>query len=270
MFLISRSSEIITSSGCIQNLIRHSPIVEQVRQRHNVKIAKPKRAQPFRQAMLAVSKPQWAEEQTFQDLWKNCEYVERETEKQEWQFQINQLEKFYVKEMVEQFENSQMIGFYHNNPITKNMKWHSAWQNARRAGMELSKYHYRVGMAGLKGTKWENCLQFWFKFSGDMNLQPIVFSPTLNPDLLLKYERKIPEFTLLGAVVGNQIFSKKQVQDLKKLPSLERSREEMVALLGHQQQRTTQLLQSNQQQLSTNLSQLIRDRSPPGDGEQDS
>ena len=30
--------------------------------------------------------------------------------------------------------------------------------------MELSKYHYRVGMAGLKGTKWENCLQFWFKF----------------------------------------------------------------------------------------------------------
>jgi hypothetical protein len=43
-----------------------------------------------------------------------------------------------------------------------------------------------------------------------MNLQPIVFSPTLNPDLLLKYERKIPEFTLLGAVVGNQIFSKKQ------------------------------------------------------------
>ena len=67
-----------------------------------------------------------------------------------------------------------------------------------------------------------------------------------------------------------QLYMHYQVQDLKKLPSLERSREEMVALLGHQQQRTTQLLQSNQQQLSTNLSQLIRDRSPPGDGEQDS
>ena len=49
---------------------------------------------------------------------------------------------------------------------------------------------------------------------------------------------------------------------MKNLPSLEQSRGELVSILGYQQQRTLQLLTSNQQQLSTNLSQLIKDKSP--------
>ena len=46
------------------------------------------------------------------------------------------------------------------------------------------------------------------------------------------------------------------------MPSLDESRGQLVALLGHHQQKTVQLLQSNQQQLTTNLNQLIKDKSP--------
>ena len=127
--------------------------------------------------------------------------------------------------------------------------------------MELKEYHYRVGKAGLQGTQWENCLHFWFKFPGEMNLQPILFSPEVDPAKLIKYERKVPEFTLIGCVVENRILSRRELQEMVKLPSLDQSRGELLSILGHQQQRTLQLLQSNQQQLSTNLSQMIKDAS---------
>jgi len=259
MLILSRRRDLIV--GPIQTLTRQVPLVDQVRHRHNVRISKPRQAPVFRARLLELSKPVWEEQPVFEDLWKDCNYAAKEKERKEWEVQINQLEKFYVKEMLELFEKSQIIGFFFCNPM-KPIKRHAAWQNARRAGMELEHYHYRVGAAGLKGTQWENCLHFWFKFPGDSNLQPIVFSPELNADKLLKFERKVPEFTLLGAVVGNRIMSKKQIQEIKNLPSLEQSRGELVSILGYQQQRTLQLLTANQQQLSTNLSQLIKDKLP--------
>lgn len=131
--------------------------------------------------------------------------------------------------------------------------------------MELKEYHHRVGKAGLKGTQWENCLHFWFKFPGEMNLQPILFSPNLQPDKILKYERKVAEFSLLACVVENRILSRKDLQEMVKMPGLEDSRAELVSILGYHQQNTLRLLQSNQQLLSTNLNQLIKDANVDSD-----
>eukprot|EP00088_Acartia_fossae_P025325 TRINITY_DN26150_c0_g1_i1.p1 TRINITY_DN26150_c0_g1~~TRINITY_DN26150_c0_g1_i1.p1 ORF type:complete len:265 (-),score=35.75 TRINITY_DN26150_c0_g1_i1:54-848(-) len=260
-------SVIIGSSlRCLKQSFHHAPLTIQVRYKQ-IRLKKPKRASPFRQQLLALSKPEWDEDEKIEDIWKNCKYVEKENEKKLYEAHINQLEKFYVKEMVEQFENSKMIAFFHHNPI-KTIKRHAAWQNARRAGMELEQYHYRVGMAGLTGTKWESCLHFWFKFSGEMNFQQILFAPEVNPDKILKYEKKVPEFFLLGAVIDNRILSKKQIQDMTKMPSLDTCRGELVSILGYHQQRTLQLLQANQQQLSSNLTQLIKDRSPDTSAEE--
>lgn len=225
-----------------------------------VRVNKPKRATWFRQSLLEISKPVWVEEQTSQNIWRNCQHALKEEERREYDDHINELEKFYVSEMVEHFEKSKMIAFFHANPMKRN-NFRIAWQNGRRVGMELKDYHYRVGKAGLLGTRWENCLHFWFQFPGEMNMQPILFSPNLDPEKILKYERKVPEFVLLGCVVENRILSKKELQEMVKLPSLEQSRGELVSLLGYHQQQTVQLLQSNQQQLSTNLSQIINDAS---------
>jgi len=229
-----------------------------------VRINKPKRATWFRQTLLAVSKPEWDKHEPLEDIWRNCEHARKEEEQREWNDHINQLEKFYVREMVELFEKSKMIAFFHANPMKKNT-FRTAWQNGRRIGMELKEYHHRVGKAGLKGTQWENCLHFWFKFPGEMNLQPILFSPNLQPDKILKYERKVAEFSLLACVVENRILSRKDLQEMVKMPGLEDSRAELVSILGYHQQNTLRLLQSNQQLLSTNLNQLIKDANVDSD-----
>eukprot|EP00088_Acartia_fossae_P032513 TRINITY_DN33280_c0_g1_i1.p1 TRINITY_DN33280_c0_g1~~TRINITY_DN33280_c0_g1_i1.p1 ORF type:complete len:262 (+),score=9.97 TRINITY_DN33280_c0_g1_i1:51-836(+) len=243
--------------GPLSNLI--IPRAGQVRFRQ-VRISKPKRAPWFRQNLLEISKPAWTSEVPIDDVWIDCEYAKKEEERREWNDEVNKLEEFYVREMVEQFEKSRMIAFFHANPMSRN-SFRTAWQNGRRIGMELKEYHHRVGKAGLRGTQWENCLHFWFQFPGEMNLQPILFSPNLQPDKLLKYEKKVPEFHLLGCVVENRILSRREVQELVKMPSLEQSRGELLSILNFHQQRTLQLLQSNQQQLSTNLSQYIKDQS---------
>lgn len=63
-------------------------------------------------------------------------------------------------------------------------------QNGRRAGMELQRFQRRVGVAGLRGTKWENCLHFFMNFPGE-HTQPILFSPKTDPKKLLAYEKKV-------------------------------------------------------------------------------
>ena len=57
--------------------------------------------------------------------------------------------------------------------------------------MELQRFQRRVGVAGLRGTKWENCLHFFINFPGE-HTQPILFSPKTDPKKLLAYEKKVP------------------------------------------------------------------------------
>jgi len=259
-----RYSSVLTKrcSICLQKSQLNFPSdghINQVRQKH-VRIGKPRRATWERQKLLALSKPSWPEEEPLEDIWKNCQYVLKEAERKEYTEGINKLEEFYVKEMVENFERSKMIAFFYSHPIsTRN--FHAAWQNSRRLGMDLQKYHRRVGKAGLTGTRWQNCLHFWFSFQGDMNMQPVLFSSELDAAGVVKFEKKVPEFTLIGCVFDDRILSRKQMHELVKLPSVDESRAQLVSLLSHNQQRTISLLQSNQQQLTTNLSQLIKDNS---------
>ena len=135
------------------------------------------------------------------------------------------------------------------------------FQHGRRAGMELARFQRRVGLAGLRGTKWENCLHFFMSFPGE-HMQPVLFSPKADPKRLLAYERKVPEFHLLAAVIHGRILSKAAVAELVHTPDLASQRAELAALLEHQQRRTLGLLQSGQQQLATNLGQYVADRTP--------
>ena len=56
-----------------------------------------------------------------------------------------------------------------------------------------------------------------------------------------------------------------QVIALQDIPELDHQRQELVALLGGNQARLTQLLSSNQQQLATNLDQLVKDSKQSSD-----
>ena len=126
--------------------------------------------------------------------------------------------------------------------------------------MELARFQRRVGVAGLRGSQWENCLHFFMDFPGE-HTQPVLFSPEVQPKKLLAYERKVPEFQLLACVVHGRILSRAQVQQLVDTPGLEDQRAELVGLLGVSQRRTLDLLEGSQRQLVTNLSQYVKDLS---------
>jgi hypothetical protein len=83
----------------------------------------------------------------------------------------------------------------------------------------------------------------------------------VEPAKLLRYEKKVPEFSLLACIVENRILSRAQLSDMVDMPDLAASRAQLLSLLSHHQQRTVGLLQAGQQQLTTNLSQLVKDRS---------
>merc|ERR1712025_863206 len=109
-----------------------------------INITKPHQPNFFRKKLLAISKPMWDETIPIEDEPKNCAWVEKNEEKLMWDDHVNQLEKFYVKEMVDLFHTSKMIAFYHTNPMP-NCNFRKAWQNGRRMKMELKKYNIRVG-----------------------------------------------------------------------------------------------------------------------------
>ena len=62
-------------------------------------------------------------------------------------------------------------------------------------------------------------------------------------------------------MVENRILDRAGVEALVKMPTLESLLGETVALLNSPAQKTSQLLNSNQQALSTNLSQYVKDKS---------
>ena len=134
-----------------------------------------------------------------------------------------------------------------------------AFQNARRAGMELKGYNYSMANSALPGSKWECLMHFW-----DTNVsafyQWIVFGKEANVNKLFKLEKKIPEMYLLGAIVEDRFMNKAQLQEYAKLPNIEQLRGELCSILQHPLKKTSSLLQSNQQSLSQNLEQYVKDQ----------
>ena len=234
------------------------PSWSQVRFR-KIMVKRPHQPDWFRKKLLGVSKPYWDDEVPIENEPLQCEYVAEQNEKEVWLNHINQLEKFYVEELKDLFTNSQMIGFYHTNPIAR-CNFRKAWQNGRRMNMELVRYNFRVGKAALRDTEYENCLHFFFNCYTQDYEQPMTFCPEVKPKQLITMEKKTPEFHLLGAVMYGRILSRKQVIELNDIPDLDQQRAQLVALLNANQSKLTSLLQSNQQQLSTNLDQYIKDQ----------
>ena len=125
--------------------------------------------------------------------------------------------------------------------------------------MELRRFNLRVGKAGLMGTEWENCLHFFFKSFDHDHETPIIFSPEVKPKQLAAFEKKVPEFHLIGAVAHGRILSRKQLIDLNNVPDLDTQRQQLCSILSSNQTKLSSILQSNQTQLSRNLEQIVKD-----------
>lgn len=241
--------------GAAQSIL---PNTGQVRFKRKIYVKRPHQPDWFRKQLLGVSKPRWDETDSIEEEPINCQYVARQNEKEEWREGVNQLEKFYVEEMREMFRTNKMIGFFHTNPIPRG-NFRKAWQNGRRVGMELRRFNLRVGKAGLRGSEWENCLHFFFQSFDHDHETPIIFSPDVRPKQLAAFEKKVPEFHLIGAVAHGRILSRKQLIDLSNVPDLDIQRQQLCSILNSNQTKLSTLLQSNQKKLSSHLAQFVKD-----------
>ena len=117
------------------------------------------------------------------------------------------------------------------------------------------------------GTKWENLIFFLDgankdRAGGTKEVgQRFTFGREIDAKSLLQFEKKVPEAYLIAAVVENRIIDRAGVEELIKMPPLESLLGETVAILNSPAQKLSQLLNSNQQALSTNLGQYIKDQS---------
>ena len=246
------------NNSMLQLICLNALLMVQVRFRRKIYPKRPHQPNWFRKQLLGVSKPRWDEVVPVEEEHLDCKYVERMEEKEQWKLHINQLERFYVEEMMDLFRTSKMIAFYHTNPIAR-CNFRKAWQNGRRMGMELRRFSQRVGKAGLRGTEWENCLHFFIDREHDHEL-PILFGPEIKPKQIITFEKKVPEFHCLGAVIYGRILSRKQVMDLKDVPDLAHQHQQLASLLSANQTKLSGLLQSNQGQLARNLEQYLKDK----------
>lgn len=232
--------------------------------RHHINPMRPKMPTWKRKIMLTLAEPKIPEKYpTTQFQWQDCQKKE-EDKTTGIDNTPNAYEALYVKEMLELFETSKMVGIYHFNAI-ENRAYRKAWQNGRRLKMELKTYEHKMVKGGLEGTVWEN-LTFFLSGCNDYGHNSglrMTFCKDVLADKLLQYEKKVPEAFLIAAVVENRILDRGEVDKLAKMPPIESILGETVAILNSPAQKTLGLLNSSQQALSTNLSQYIKDQSPP-------
>ena len=124
--------------------------------------------------------------------------------------------------------------------------------------MELKNFEHIVVRGAFQGTKWENLLFF---LEGSLWGQKIVFCPEMKPEKLMQLEKKVPEAFLMAAVVENRILDRGEIQALINMPTIDILLGETVSILNSPAQKTLRLLNSNQQNLSTNLNQYVKDKS---------
>lgn len=194
---------------------------------------------------------------TTQYLWQDCP-KHQEDQIREERNTPNPYEALYVKELSELLKQSKMVGIYHFNAINSRAN-RKAWQNARRLKMDLKTYEPVMVKGALKDSPWEN-LTFFLGGTFARDGLRLVFSPSVNADALFQFEKKVTEAFLMAAVVENRILDRRELEQLSKMPPLESLLAETLAILNSPTQKTLQLLNSNQQKLSTNLSQYIKDK----------
>ncbi len=263
-----------------------SLVLIQKRNRHVVRPQKPRMPTWKRHLMLEFATPKFTNpHETTENLWRDCPRHEEVQELKE-NLEPNPLEYLYAMQCRELFENSAMIGFFHTNTI-KNAAFRRAWQTGRKMGLEAKRYERVMIKKAIEGTKWEPLMSLMsYGFdppglkTGYFERHTIVFSKDVKAGALLQLEKKVAECYFMGekivrvfygvarlqlylfsaAVVEDRILDRAGVKKLNEMPPLDVMLGQTCSLLQMPAQKTRQLLQSNQQNLSTNLKQYIQDQ----------
>lgn len=165
--------------------------------------------------------------------------------------QLSQFRRVLGRQILQYMDNSAVIGFYHANSI-KGREKSAVIKTLLRNDMRMGIYSRTLIQAILKGTKYEAVLPLFESHT------MMVFSNNPQVDVLLKLQKKMPQYILLAGIVENRFMSKEEMLWYGSLQNLDVMRGQLCATLtaccGH----LVHHLQHHTMQLTHSLSLLAK------------
>jgi len=224
--------------------------------------------------VLELAKPVLpaVEPPTTADLWRACPKEEEDRARINKYYQPNPLEKLYGDELRQYLEESPMVAVFQGNSMN-HFNQRRNFQNARRFNFEYKTYSKNTTQDVLIGSKWENLAHFTSGSVGDCHFvftrQMDKHGHTLPDEVrleprakdLLGFNKKSLDLVFLCAMAHGRIMDKAHLTKLAGMPKIEQLHGELSAILQTPTRKTAQLLGANQQKLSIQLDQYVKDRS---------
>jgi len=165
----------------------------------------------------------------------------------------NQYERFLIREALKIFEANQMILVVQPESMDMN-KRKAIGNRLLSAGLEPVYFPYDILRKAIENTRWVNmqCLLH--------RPTMLVVSPQPNVRAFLDASKKLPELTLLGGLIEDQLMTRDALIGYSQLPGLDGVRGQLVSVLAGLAGQTHALLGEHQRRLSGSLTQYVKDR----------
>jgi len=164
-----------------------------------------------------------------------------------------QYERFLIREALKIFEANRMILVVQPESMDMNRR-RSVGNRLLSAGVEPVFFPFDIIRKCIENTRWVNMLCLIHRPT------MLVVSPEPNVRAFLDVSKKLPELTLLGGLVEDQLMTRDTLIRYSQLPDIDGVRGQLVSVLAAMANQTHSLLGEHQRRLSFNLSQYLTDR----------
>lgn len=162
----------------------------------------------------------------------------------------NPYERILAKEVLNWFNHSRLVAFFHSNPISADDKFKVNIM-LKKQNMHLKQYGKKIVRMALEETKYEPVLTLF------TSRNFMVFSEEPQVAKLLKLKKRMPQFILMAGIVGDRFMSVKELERYSNMPDLQTAQAGVVAILNSAAVQLTQNLTHHQQTLLGHLRKHI-------------
>ncbi|XP_072031282.1 large ribosomal subunit protein uL10m-like [Amphiura filiformis] len=161
------------------------------------------------------------------------------------------IEEWAARQVLKNFSSSQLVAVFHAEGLTEEIRL-KLYRRLNKGNMKLKVYNNRICNMAVQGTLFENMKPLF------VGSNVFVVSEEASVKSMLKITDKVPRIHLLGGFVIDRLMSPEDMRNFSQLPSLPMVQGQLAGILSAATSRTYHLLQANQQRLSNNLSQLVK------------
>lgn len=155
--------------------------------RGKINIQKPKAPHFERAKYLALTTPYFAKKDSTASIIQLCSKNEKH-KKEEVE---NPFQNIIAKELLQLFESSKLIGFFHKNPMNAEQDF-KAKVLFKRQNMHFRNFGKKTLQIAVAGTPYESVLDFYCSHN------MFVFSPEPEIKKMIAVARKFPQLVFLG------------------------------------------------------------------------